>query len=102
MRSWLANNAIALILIVVSSFGAYTAVRVGMAETNLRLNGIEQMQSEHSLDIRSLENRMTSREIDGAKGSQALEGLVLATTELTREVGRLSIEVGKLQVRTED
>ncbi len=94
---WLRENAIALVLVVLSGFGSFTAISVSMAEVDLRLVAIESSIDDNDAYIETLEARMRTSEINDARSAVALEGLVTATTELTKQVGILSVEVGKLQ-----
>lgn len=121
MQEWLKQNLIALLLILVSAVGVYTALEVRMATVEHKVTNIEKTISDRSeylprvdkveyrVDLNSksieavakglteMDRRVSENTVAGGRMAVAIENLVKVTSDLNSTVASLTITAAKLE-----
>lgn len=96
---WIKEHGIELLLVFGTIVGSYTAFSVWVTGLETRIASMETVVHEAKVDLKTLQARVSESELNNARETKALEGLVIATADLTKQVRYLSIEVAKLSVK---
>ncbi|CAL9987921.1 hypothetical protein VPHD148_0306 [Vibrio phage D148] len=123
---WLRNNAIALVLALVSAIGFYTKIHTDSELTRHKISGIistldARKEYINKLDVIDARSNMNSREVDEIDASMAIleikvdrntiasermavavENLVTVTTELNSTVSSLTVTAARLEEKTSE
>ncbi len=97
--TWIKENAIPILMVVLMTGGTYTTAMVKMNSTDKMVEVLNERVDAQGVHIANLGNRMNSVERDGDKAIEAVKNLVKATSNLAQTNNRLVISVAKLEVR---